>query len=449
MTTTAHDLLEKHYYQIESRYSILSSGKYTTLVTANGNSATPIHRWFRMKEAYSSEMLGQVLNDTGLDALRTLRLVDPFSGSGTTGVSAGDLIRRGDLDESRVTAMEVNPFLHLVSRAKMSGHMVGPLRIQTVAGHIARRALTEQDGLAAIPSLTTFANPEYFPTENLRNLLALKASLTTVLRETPDAATSDLLHLALASAIEPSSNLRRDGRALRLTAGKARTNPINIFLDAVETIAHDIDKPRIPFTASVSLQDSRRLPQPVQPSHDLALFSPPYPNNIDYTEVYKLEAWFLGLYSSADDFSLQRRQTVRSHSSLRWGEQYGFRDGKKVTLIEALLAPVLDAIPDDRYRRGRQEVVLGYADDMLATLQFLHASLDVGGRMAIAVGNSMHGKAGNDYVIASDLLLAQLAEIAGFHIDKIDIARYPKRRTARSAYLRESLVFATKERQDA
>lgn len=448
MNTSAHDLLEKHYSEIESRYPILSSGKYTTLVTANGNSATPIHRWFRMKEAYSSEMLGQVLHDTDLGRLRTLRLVDPFSGSGTTGVSAGDLIRRGDLDEAHVTAMEVNPFLHLVSQAKMSGHIVGPLKIQTIAGYVARRALAKQDGLAPVPSLTTFANPDYFPAENLRNLLALKASLATVLKETPDTAASDLLHLALASAVEPSSNLRRDGRALRLTPGKARANPINIFLGAVETIAHDIDKPRIPFTASVSLQDSRRLAQPAQPSHDLALFSPPYPNNIDYTEVYKLEAWFLGLYSSTDDFSLQRRQTIRSHSSLRWGEQYGFRKDKDVELVDALLTPVLDAIPDDRYRAGRREVVLGYADDMLATLRFLHASLHPGGKMAIAVGNSMHGKSGNDYVIASDLILAQLAEVAGFHIDKIDIARYPKRRTARSAYLRESLVFARKEQHN-
>jgi DNA modification methylase len=27
---------------------------------------------------------------------------------------------------------------------------------------------------------------------------------------------------------------------------------------------------------------------------DLILTSPPYPNNIDYSEVYKLELWLLG-----------------------------------------------------------------------------------------------------------------------------------------------------------
>lgn len=445
MNASTHDSLEKHYRDLESHYAIANSTKYSTLVTANGNSTTPIHRWFHMKEAYSAAMLGQVLHDTGLASLKTLRLVDPFSGSGTTGVSAGDLVRSGNLEEAHVTAMEVNPFLHLVSQAKMSGHMVGAPDIQKVAGQIARRALSEQDGLAAVPSLTTFSNPDYFPPDNLRSLLALKASLVETVEDDPGDQKWALLQLALASAIEPSTNLRRDGRALRLTPGKARTNPINIFLNTVECIAHDIVTSATLFDATVTRQDSRHLAHTAQPSHDLALFSPPYPNNIDYTEVYKLEAWFLGLYATSNDFSRQRRQTVRSHSSLRWGEQYRFRKDKDAAKVDALLEPILEAIPGDRYQSGRREVVLGYADDMLATIRFLHSTLNVDGKMAIAVGNSMHGKAGNDYVIASDLILARLAEIAGFTIEQIDIARYPKRRTARSAYLRESLIFARKE----
>ena len=33
------------------------------------------------------------------------------------------------------------------------------------------------------------------------------------------------------------------------------------------------------------------------PTCDLAIFSPPYPNSFDYTDVYNLELWMLGLSS--------------------------------------------------------------------------------------------------------------------------------------------------------
>ncbi len=104
---TPHDRLEEHYAAIESRYSVSDDPAYGTLVTANGNDRVPIHRWFRMKEAYSNQLLGHVVQATELRDAQELRLFDPFSGSGTTAVSAGDLVRARALSSASVTAVEV------------------------------------------------------------------------------------------------------------------------------------------------------------------------------------------------------------------------------------------------------------------------------------------------------------------------------------------------------
>lgn len=440
--SSPHDALETHYANLEQRYKVVEESDYGVLVTANGNTRAPIHRWFRMKEAYSNKLLERILTDSGLAGREQLSIMDPFSGSGTTGVSAGDLVRDRRLSRASVTAIEVNPFLHLLSVSKMRAHTSTRKDVFQAAGRVARRAMSEMDGLAPVPELSTFSKAEYFPSKNLDRLRAIKASVDAL---DEDDSLRDFLTIALAAAVEPSSNLRRDGRALRLSAGKACDESIDVFLDVAGQIAEDLTLRSVNFEADVRRADARDDIAGISADHDLSLFSPPYPNNIDYTEVYKMEGWFLGLYGSATEFSDQRRQTLRSHSSLRWGRVNDYVSGPHAAEIDALLQPVMQAVPGDRYRRGREEVVAGYVDDMLSVIRLVRRGLRPGGMMAIAVGNSMHGKQPDDYVIASDLLLARLAELEGFVVQSIQVGRYPKRRTSRSRYLRESVVFARKE----
>lgn len=440
---TPHDRLEAHYAEIESRYALRVSSDYATLVTANGNDRAAIHRWFRMKEAFSGRLLEKIIDETQLKQ-RNIRVFDPFSGSGTTAVSAGDLVRDGVLDSVSAFAVEVNPFLHMLSSAKAAGQSTVRRDFMSIAGNIGRRAMAASDGKAEIPQLSTFANPEYFPSSNLDRLLALKATISAS-GERIDAETQRLLWIALAATVEPASNLRRDGRALRLAAGKAVSEPLDVFLSAAERISEDLSRARVAFDAEVRLADVRDLTDVGDASDDLSVFSPPYPNNIDYTEVYKMEGWLLGLYGTAHDVAAQRRRTLRSHSSLRWGTGYRYEERADRGVIESMIQPLLDAIPTDRYHRGRNEVVRGYLDDMLSTIRVVGQRLRSGGEMAIVVGNSMHGKQPSDYVIASDLLLARLAELEGFAVRSITVARYPRRRVSRSRFLRESVVLARKE----
>jgi hypothetical protein len=175
----------------------------------------------------------------------------------------------------------------------------------------------------------------------------------------------------------------------------------------------------------------------------LIVFSPPYPNNIDYTEVYKLEAWMLGLYADQASFTAQRWRTLRSHASLDFGDApIGLSEAERKQ-VHKLIEPLLNAVPgDDRYAAARRRTISGYAYDMLQTLTHLRGAIAPEGWLVYVVGNSLHGGQGADgLLIAADLLIARLAEFAGFSISELAIARVPSRRRTSSPYLRESVVF--------
>ena len=58
------------------------------------------------------------------------------------------------------------------------------------------------------------------------------------------------------------------------------------------------------------------------------------------------------------------------------------------------------------------------------------------------VGNSLHGYEGHGFIIAADLIMAEMASRQGFIIERISVARLLRRRHSASPYLRESIVFA-------
>lgn len=439
--------LDEHYSRIESKYFLACSSDYSTLVTPNGNSGEPVHRWFHFKEAFSHRLLSRVLKDEQLIPQGGhLSLYDPFTGSGTSAVSAAQLVQSRELKSASFLGSESNPYLHLLSSSKLRLFQDPPSDFLTFAGTVVAEALAPRARAAAIPRLSTFRRAEYFESDQLHKLLALKYAIDRCKPSNSDLAA--LAKVCLASAIEPASSLRRDGRTLRYAPYKVSSDPIKQFVEIAERISEDTPPHSTSMEGKVNLEDSRRsIPRPQDlGAYDLALFSPPYPNNIDYTEVYKLEAWLLGLIKDQVEFTAQRHKTIRSHGSLTWPEQYEFERLYKPESMHGLLTPILDAIPQhNRYAQKRRQLVMGYADDMLQVIRSVNQRLRHGGLMACVVGNSLHGKPGEQILVAADLMIASIAEMCGFEVTRIEVARYPKRRRTSSSFLRESIVFARKK----
>lgn len=416
------------------------------LVVPNGNASEAVHRWFHFKESFSSELLETVLPELRLRRPK-LRLLDPYVGVATSLVSAVR-VRRADGGPrfEHVRGIERNPFLYLVASTKVRSFTDPRPDLRSFVEEVHRKYSHKKTHAAPRPQLSTFANADYFPPAPLRELLRLKTAVETA---PGDELSRDIARVCLAACLEPMSNLRRDGRALRYEPRPSRPAVLDEFARRIEMAACDLDSvPTFEGRAGVALGDGRRPEQhaATDDRFDLALFSPPYPNNIDYTEVYKLENWFLDLIGSEDEFRAQRLRTVRSHPSVFFDDNYPLSRNGYAEDIERLLGPLIRAIPTDQYRHQRRRLVAGYFEDMLRTLKGVYGLLREGGCAVYVVGNSAHGHGETGFVVASDIIMASLAELVGFTVESLRVARFPRRRrlpseNAPTEFLRESVVI--------
>ena len=439
-TASAHKALQRHYRLLQEGFPVGESGQYRTLVVPNGNAYAPVHRWFHLKEAYSCDLLKRVVADTGLHERSSLRVLDPFTGVGTTAVSLANLASRRARMRVEFHGFECNPFLHLVGEAKLKAMQTPSRTFLRLAKKVAAAAYRCTVRALPTPDLSTFHNDLYFDKKDLELLLRLRAAIDFEAAAGAEQVDVTLARLCLAATVEPVSSLRRDGRALRHVPAKVRAHPIGHFLSRAEQVEVDMPVVGVPIQGRIHLGDGRSMcGVPARGTFDLVIFSPPYPNNIDYTEVYKMEGWLLGMFIDASAFKAQRLKTVYSHPSIRRRTE-----DAELSRVLDVVAPVLDAVPDDGYALQRRAMIKGYARDMAQTLESAWDQLRPGGKLVYVVGNSLHGNEGHGFIVAADLIMAEMASRQGFIIERLDIARHLRRRRSESPFLRESIIFANK-----
>lgn len=434
------EALSRHYRGLEDSYSVVAAPKLAPLVVPNGNADRAFHRWFHLKEGYSCDLLAAVLGEAGLQNADELTILDPFVGGGTTLISAGEWAGACAGRRVRAAGIERNPFLSFLARAKAEGFMSdAEIPLGTAPPLRPGRA-------PAPPNLSTFANADFFDPKELQQLVKLRRALEAE----ADDLSRRLRLLALTTSVEPVSRLRRDGRTMRRAAEKPRVTARHEFLRRLNRIREDLAAPMLSDPGAVALEvhegDGRNVADHLDKDFmaDLVVCSPPYPNNIDYTEVYKLEAWFLGAYEDAAGFRRQRGLTLRSHPSVVFTDPPDLDDDALVAELEALVAPLLAAIPSDRYTKSRERLVRGYVQDMALTLRGCHKHTKGGGAMAVIVGNSLHGTGNQALLVAADLLIAHAGALVGWEVDHIAVGRRPVRRSAAEPRLRESMVLLRK-----
>ena len=442
---------------------------FSELVGSTELSGHPVHRWYSYKEAYSPRLPVEVLGrlgagDSGLVA-------DPFAGVATTALS----LQHHPLVE-RVVGVEYSPFAHFVGRAKLNWSQIAPKRIRE---HIERLRHFPLDYTLPWPELSAFTNEEIFKPVAVTGLLSARQTI-----EGDDGLTAperDFLLLGLAAVIEDVSGVMKDGRALRILRGRSRkpkalvprrgavsgggvqATLVNQWLAMAEDLRMLAPmRPRARARRDLHLKgDARDITNIERRGHrqhpladgsiGLCVYSPPYLNCIDYTEVYKLELWLLGFVSDQDEFRRVRLGTLRSHPSIRFEQHDELADlNAPVAGTIARIATLLD---DRLPRPGLGEMALNYFEDMYRVLVEQHRMLESGGHAVCVLGNSTFsrregGSGGREeawrLLLLTDVLIARLAEAAGFEHLEIWEARDLRPRNVRSASARESLVVARK-----
>jgi hypothetical protein len=419
----------------------------------------PIHRWFYYKEAFAPELPGVLLSR--LKLRRCPIVCDPFAGVATTALS---LATDGRVDH--VIGVEYSPFAHFVGLTKLAWRTVNAKSLSQRLNHYWH---ISEDAALATPDLSAFKNPDIFTPHNIRLLLAAHHKI----QEDSDLSSTerDFLTLGLAAVIEDASLAMRDGRALRILRGRSRRwtslqdrgrrtsvdvrlllrNQWRAMLDDITTMRARVMQSHIAQAAHVR-GDARTfdaLPSVSGTTADLSLFSPPYLNFIDYSEVYKLELWLLGFVKSQREFRDLRLGTLRNHPSVTFASRPYF---------EGVVAPTVEAVDalgsfvaEHHPRKETGLIIRQYFEDMFEVLRVQRRLLRPGAHLACVVANStLARRVRRDGVltdvwrlgIPTDVLIARLAEIAGFANVRIEVVRELRPRNGKRLAARESIVVA-------
>ena len=354
----------------------------------------PFQRWRRFKEAFAPEIVERALRETPGPVHH---IADPFGGSGTTALAAQFL-------GIKPTTIEVNPFLADLIEAK-----IATLDLHTATA--AFRRVVERVARGCAPACPAFpgAPPTFvepgrrgryiFSRAVARRILAYRSAIELE----PDKACKRLFRVVLASTAVPASNITVSGKGRRYRQGWHQREPDpgvvdELFRSGVLTALHDLRRfsSRRCLDYSLLRGDARTLALNIGP-HDLAVFSPPYPNSFDYTDVYNVELWTLGYLRSPASNTELRHATLRSHVQL-------FRDFDSHGVKSPTLATTVDALRQARSQLWNPhipEMISAYAADLALVLSHLRTGLRPRGRAYIVVGDSRY--AGVDVPVAKIL----------------------------------------------
>lgn len=426
------------YTKAEKTIPLTEGVDYAHFVSPDSNVELPVHRWFRFKESFAAGLL-RVISGRLTSLGRNFRLLDPFCGVGTSLLAAQELSMSGY--EIEAIGIEGNPFIAFAAHTKVRWPEIDATALIPTGERLFNQAKKLSPHIPALSSLSTGRCISRYMSERV---LAVRQAIQLA----GNSATHDALLLGLAAAIDPVSRVRKDGRALRIVERPHRRLGA-VLKDKWSRMARDVSSMR------GSLQ-TVRIPQVVigdgrQPSGngvvpesiDLVLTSPPYPNNIDYYEVYKLELWLLGFITDTKAYYDLRCATFQSHPRCKQEPPTEFLGEVKNGKLKGVLQPVLERLGATS-QPWRQRVLLGYFGDMWASLHEYYRCLRQNGYAVLVVGNSLHGGSDCPYLIPTDIVTSIIAETIGFTVEEVIVARPSKRRLTGNHFLRESVIILKK-----
>jgi len=424
-----------------------ATNEHAALTRFNGNREMPVHNWFMFKEGFSANLLSWICNDLPFDLNKAEAILDPFCGVGTSLLSA-QLAYQGN-HHLLLIGVERNPFIHFAAQAKLKWPCYRVSTIRELKEELLYSLGNFSNRYYPVPALSTIQNHEVFAANTVQDLLAYRQRIEDACE---DRVERDFFMLGWAAIIEKVSGVRKYGRGLRFAKKPRIPTVVQALEDQWNNMLRDLEimqqerTHRNKVYGRIILGDGRILPLNDE-SFDLIVYSPPYLNNIDYSEVYKLELWFSGYIIDQNGFRELRRATLRSHPSIRFPETRLLDTLSEKTWPRQLRETMLATIPDDNNRMWRERLICGYLDDMYQSLLEQFRVAVPGAPIICVVGNSLHGRHPHPILIATDLLICALAQTVGFAITRLQVARYLSRRQHNDALLRESIIIMRKPKR--
>lgn len=337
---------------------------------------------------------------------KTLIVLDPFMGSGTTAIEA-------ILASCKTLGVELDPYARLI--ATVSTTKLSSLELEQLGDALKKIAKNVKQTVPLQTVKPRLKNLEYwFSADNFDKLWKLR---TCIKKYSKSAQSEALLLAALGDIIRACSKAER--QSLKPYISKKFTKIekdahaeyfriVPKYLEAVKQNNQNVHT-GIQWLSGDATNFTTRL------KVDIAITSPPYINAMDYTRCIKLESAWIG---TADD------EVIKSVKAGQLGEV----SRRKVSKEDSGIKGICDRNFGELLRldRVRYETALAYFYDMGRNIASVYRALRNGGKYFIIVGDSR--LRGID--VPTHKILAEISKNAGFVWDHNFFYRIKDHRTS-------------------
>ena len=372
--------------------------------TNAGADELPFQTWRNFKEAYPPELIARAVEESAIPVRECL---DPFGGSGTTALSCQFL-------GIRPTTIEVNPFLADLIEAKLARYDADALArdLGEVAKLLSETPDAALERLSYLPA--TFVEPGVkdrwiFDRAVASSISALQTAIEKIEKENH----RRLFLVLLGGILISVSNVVISGKGRRYRRGWRERNRLptcvdQAFFESARRAIGEIHRYANRSESSYQLIRGDCRTSVNGGPWDLAIFTPPYPNSFDYTDVYNVELWMLGYLRSSDANRVLRQATLASH--VQTSRSFALPPEGSLILETAIkrLVEARAMLWDHRI----PEMVGAYFADLMSVVGRIHGSLSPAGSIWLVVGESRYA----DVHIATAEITAELVEASGWRI---------------------------------
>ncbi|HDL0813526.1 MULTISPECIES: DNA methyltransferase [Enterococcus] len=427
-----------------------SSAFNRNLVSFQGNKKTSVHNWFKYREGFSTQLVESLLNKFNLDGNSVV--LDPFSGSGTTAITANKL------GYSSI-GIDILPVAKLTYETKKEILNYDVLELIKIRNDIKKLKIGETNQNFNYITITEGAFSKKTEGELVYLSNYIKDSTYSTLSK-------KLVQFLLMSILEEISFTRKDGQYLRWDYRSNKVVQANIkrFEKGQPPLKTKLDKGELPSVKVALLKIFNsviediswaqknnpmlnenpkknksefiegsalfKLPLMREKSVNAVVTSPPYANRYDYTRTYALELNFLGI--NDEKIKLLRQNllsaTVENKSKLIQLEEFyneigqidRFKSLKQVYESNLTMKEILGALKKrDSLGEVNNSGIIRMIEGYFTELTFVYGELfrvcESGSYVAIVNDNVRY--AGE--IIPVDFISCQIAEAIGFEVCKV------------------------------
>ena len=379
------------------------------------------HGWLRLTPAYSVRLVADILGSSH----QARCVLDPFSGTGTTGLVCAEQGLRCEL-------RDINPFLVWLARAKVRQYSSSVLELaENIVARVVQSAEVSDKQNHWHPPIRNIER--WWSPVALEVLACLWNSISSEDASHNDAL--DLIKVAFCKQVIASSNASfghqsmsfKDPQATLLSPLEREYYLAEFHKAAMATIRSAEGK--LSGSVNVVQGDSRKL-RARDRFWDLVVTSPPYPNRMSYVRELRPYMYWLGYLEQA-----------RDAGELDWraiGGTWGVATSRVNRWVpqEAVPHRGFDELVDNI---GNQSETLGryvhrYFHDMLVHVKSLVGGLMPDARLYYVIGNSKF----YEWVVPSQDIFASVFRDAG--LEDVEIRVIRKRNSKKELF--EYLVTA-------